>query len=64
MLPLVQWTVPYLLSLSAASFLYIALADLVPVRRDEAGLRGMLWELVLVGMGLGTIAFLHTGSAT
>lgn len=64
MLPFIQWTVPYLLSLSAASFLYIALADLVPVRRNDGGLRGMVQEMALIGLGLCTIAFLHTGSAT
>ena len=43
LLPVIQWLVPYLLSVSAASFIYIALADLVPGRRatgDRAALPG------------------------
>lgn len=62
-LPFIRWAVPYLLSLSAAGFLYIALADLVPGRRGEVGLRGMVREMALIGLGLGTIALLRMGSA-
>ena len=43
LLPVIQSLVPYLLSVSAASFIYIALADLVPGRRatgDRAALPG------------------------
>jgi zinc and cadmium transporter len=61
-LPFVRWAVPYLLSLSAASFLYIALADLVPGRRSTGGLRGLVQEMVLIGLGVGTIAVLRMGS--
>jgi len=60
-LPLVRWAVPYLLSLSAASFIYIALADLVPGRRSVGGLRGLVQEMVLIGLGVGTIAVLRMG---
>ena len=61
-LPFARWTVPYLLSLSAASFLYIALADLVPGRRSDGGLRGLVQEMVLIGLGVGTIAVLRMGA--
>jgi len=55
LLPLVESLVPYLLSVSAASFIYIALADLVPGRRITGGLRSLAWELPLIGLGVGTI---------
>ena len=61
-LPSVRGAVPYLLSLSAASFIYIALADLVPGRRSAGGLRGLVQEMVLIGLGVGTIAVLRMGS--
>jgi len=63
LLPVIQWMVPYLLSLSAASFIYIALADLVPGRRVTGGLRSLAWELPLIGMGIGTIIALRLASA-
>jgi zinc and cadmium transporter len=58
-LPVVQSLVPYLLSVSAASFIYIALADLVPGRRGAGGLRSLAWELPLIGLGAGTIVALR-----
>lgn len=51
--------IPYLLAVSAASFLYIALADLVPGRRETSGLRILAWELALMVAGLGTIGLLQ-----
>jgi zinc and cadmium transporter len=58
MLPIIQSFVPYLLSVSAASFIYIALADLVPGRRASGGLRSLLWELPLIVFGILTIVAL------
>lgn len=55
LLPLIESLVPYLLSVSAASFIYIALADLVPGRRITGGLQSLAWELPLIGLGIGTI---------
>jgi zinc and cadmium transporter len=54
-----QNAVPYLMSLSAASFLYIALADLVPNRRGEANLRGFVYQFGCLFLGIGTISVLH-----
>jgi len=59
LLPVTQSFVPYLLSLSAGSFIYIALADLVPGRRSTGGLRSLAWELPLILLGGGTILALH-----
>jgi len=63
LLPVVQSLVPYLLSISAASFIYVALADLVPGRRVTGGLRSLIWELPLMALGIGTIAALRLASA-
>lgn len=63
LLPFIQSTVPHLLSLSAASFIYIALADLMPGRRVAGGLRSLSWELPLIALGIGTIAALRLSAA-
>jgi zinc and cadmium transporter len=47
--------VPYVLCVSAASFLYIALADLIPGRRGRKGIGVMCVELALVILGVATI---------
>ncbi len=48
--------VPYILALSAASFIYIAIADLVPCLHRQIGLKPTLIQFVLVVAGVGTIA--------
>jgi zinc and cadmium transporter len=58
-LPIIQSLVPYFLSVSAASFIYIALADLVPGRRATGGLKSLAWELPLIALGVGTIVALR-----
>jgi zinc and cadmium transporter len=63
LLPLLEALVPYLLSISAAGFIYIALADLVPGRRSTGGGRSLAWELPLIGLGIGTIAVLRLSAA-
>jgi zinc and cadmium transporter len=50
---------PYVLCVSAASFLYIALADLIPGRRGRKGLAALVVELVLIAAGVTTIAVLR-----
>ena len=53
----VQGLVPYVLALSAASFIYIAVADLLPgLHRRPTG--GWL-QFALILAGIGTIAVLH-----
>lgn len=50
-------TVPYILALSAASFIYIAVADLVPNLHQRIGLRASVRQLPLILAGISTIAF-------
>lgn len=52
--------VPYILALSAASFIYIATADLIPSLHRKATLAEALQQLALLLAGIGTIAMLHS----
>ena len=49
--------IPYILAMSAASFIYIAVADLVPSLHKSIGLEATVLQLVLILVGIGTIAF-------
>lgn len=54
--------IPYILAISAASFIYIALADLVPDTHKRLGIGTATRQIVLILLGIGTIAcfrFLH-----
>lgn len=50
--------IPYVLALSAASFIYIAAADLVPTLHKKVGFRATLNQLVLIGVGVTLIVLL------
>jgi zinc and cadmium transporter len=56
-----QQAVPYILALSAASFIYIAIADLVPTLHRQISSTASLCQLALLLMGIGTIAFFRFG---
>ncbi len=51
--------VPYVMAVSAASFIYIALADLIPGRRKHASLSATVVQTLLMLLGIGTIALFH-----
>ncbi|MDD3178812.1 MAG: ZIP family metal transporter [Opitutaceae bacterium] len=53
---------PYALAVSAASFIYIALADLTPDHREQTQLRTTLLQCVGIAAGIGTIAWVHLTS--
>lgn len=53
--------VPYILALSAASFIYIATADLIPGLHRQTSLPAALRQLILLLAGIGTIAFFRFG---
>jgi len=50
---------PYVLCVSAASFLYIALADLIPGRRGKKGIAALTAELILIAAGVATVSLLR-----
>jgi zinc and cadmium transporter len=49
--------VPYILAFSAASFIYIAAADLIPKLHRKAGLGASIQQTLLLLAGIGTILF-------
>ena len=53
--------VPYILAISAASFIYIAAADLIPGLHRQVSAAASLRQIVLLLAGIGTIAIFHHG---
>lgn len=53
-----QW-VPSLLCFAAASMIYVAVADLIPGLHKRAELSATLQQVLLIGLGVGTIWLLH-----
>ncbi|MBN1944462.1 MAG: ZIP family metal transporter [Bradymonadales bacterium] len=51
----------YMLAFAAASFLYVALADLIPSRRGKMSLQASLLELLLVLAGIAVILLVMHG---
>ncbi len=55
----IRGTIPYILALSAASFIYIAMVDLVPgLHRQNKPFSGIL-QIILILLGISTIHFIH-----
>lgn len=52
---------PYALAIAAASFIYVAVADLIPGLQRNTGVLNSLRELVLIGCGIVAISYLHYG---
>lgn len=52
---------PYILALSAASFIYVAVADLIPGLHRQTSPTASLRQVALLLLGIGTIALLHLG---
>jgi zinc and cadmium transporter len=57
----VRQAIPFVLAVSAASFIYIAVADLVPGLHKRVGLGATVNQAVLILAGIGTIAFFRFG---
>jgi zinc and cadmium transporter len=51
----VQHVLPYALGVSAASLLYVAVADLIPGLHRRVGTRESVWQVVLMAAGVGVI---------
>ena len=51
-----QSLVPYLLALAAASLIYIAVADLIPGLHKRTHIRDTVQQVVLILLGVGTVA--------
>ncbi len=57
----VREAIPYVLAISAASFIYIAVADLVPGLHRHTTLKSSVIQVVLILAGIATIAFFRLG---
>lgn len=53
---------PYVLACSATSFLYIAIADLLPAMNRHWSARETRWQVMLLGGGIAVIPLLHHAS--
>lgn len=47
---------PYLIAIAAASFIYIAVADLIPGMHERTAVRDSVHQILLIGLGIGVIA--------
>jgi len=54
-LQVVQDWVPTILGLAAASMIYVAVADLIPGLHKRAQLKETLYQVILIGLGVGSI---------
>lgn len=54
-----EW-IPYVVVLAASSFIYIAVADLIPWMQRRADTRTSLWQVFMVGIGVATVGVLHS----
>ena len=51
--------IPYLLAFTAASFIYVAVSDLMPTLNRQIGLRDTVRQVVLIGSGLALNLIAH-----
>jgi len=54
-----EGVVPVMLSLAAASMIYVAVADLIPGLHKRAELKATMQQVLLIGLGIATIALTH-----
>ncbi len=57
-LGLMSSVIPYLLAISAASFIYIALTDLAPELHEKIGHKHLLYQFILILAGIALMVFL------
>jgi zinc and cadmium transporter len=51
--------VPYVLSFAAGSFMYVAMADLIPTLHRGSLDRNAVRQLILIGLGIGTMVLVQ-----
>jgi zinc and cadmium transporter len=57
-----QRLTPYVMAISAASFIYIAIADLIPSLHHQSERKQAILQLIFILAGIGTITLLHMGN--
>lgn len=58
----VQYILPYALAVAAASFLYVAVADLIPGLHRRVDMRTSIMQVLLIAAGIGAIAWLEAST--
>jgi zinc and cadmium transporter len=58
----IQRFTAHIMALSASSFIYIAIADLIPSLHRQVDFRHTITQFVFILAGIGTIVLFHTGS--
>ena len=54
-----EW-IPSLLGLAAASMIYVAVADLIPGLHKRTELKATIQQVLLIGLGIASIAIVQT----
>jgi zinc and cadmium transporter len=62
LLTAMQRLTPYVMAISAASFIYIAIADLIPSLHHKSELKQAIRQFIFILAGIGTIALFHMGN--
>jgi zinc and cadmium transporter len=57
----VTWLLPYALAFAAASFIYVAVADLIPGLHRRVDARAGAEQLLFIGLGVALVYFTHQG---
>ena len=55
------WALPYALAFAAASFIYVAVADLIPGLHRRVDVRAGLEQLLFIALGVGLVYVTHQG---
>jgi len=55
-----QHALPYILAIAASSFIYIAVADLIPGLHKKTALRETIQQIILIALGVATIYWAHS----
>lgn len=55
-----QYALPYILAIAASSFIYIAVADLIPGLHKKTELRETIQQITLIALGVVTIYWAHS----
>ena len=59
LLDLMHQALPYVLALASASFIYVAMADLIPGMQRRWDAKAAVWQIFLIAAGIASIAGMH-----
>lgn len=59
LLDAMEKALPYVLALASASFIYVAMADLIPGMQRRWDARAAVWQIFLIAAGIASIAAMH-----